>query len=153
MGKITLSHRYTVLGKRFREACIEAGWLCFRSGAVSVRLHLLQLTRLERTYQMRDGLLAVAFVGFFVGLASLLLRSLGWLNLPQLLRLSPVALEYGALVLAIAALAGYLFFPIRVLYLYDGSATPLLVIGSRKALEAMEEKLWSTLQTLRGPQP
>ncbi|WP_027881512.1 hypothetical protein [Meiothermus rufus] len=153
MGKITLPHRYTVLGKRFREAFIEAGWLCFRSGTVSVRLHLLKLARLERTYQMRDGLLAVAFVGFFVGLVSLLLRSLGWLNLPQLLRLSPAALEYGALALALVALAVYLFFPIRVLYLYDGSASPLAVVGSQKGLEAMEENLWNSLQTLRGPQP
>ncbi|WP_027878212.1 hypothetical protein [Meiothermus cerbereus] len=147
MQKITLPHRYSTSSSRFREASIESGWLCFKNGAVSIRIHLPLVTRLELSYQMRDWLLAVAFVGFFVGLASFGLRSLGWLNIPQLLRLNASALEYGALALAVIAFVSYLLFPIRVLYLYDGNAAPLLVMGSKKAIEDMENTLWVFLET------
>jgi hypothetical protein len=147
MQKITLPHRYSTSSSRFREASIESGWLCFKNGAVSIRIHLPLVTRLELSYQMRDWLLAVAFVGFFVGLASFGLRSLGWLNIPQLLRLNASALEYGALALAVIAFVSYLLFPIRVLFLYDGNAAPLLVMGSKKAIEDMENTLWAFLET------
>ncbi|GIW28646.1 MAG: hypothetical protein KatS3mg070_2009 [Meiothermus sp.] len=146
MQKITLPHRYSASGSRFREATIETGWLCFKNSAVSIRINLPSLTRLERSYQMRDWLLAVAFVGLFVGLASLGLRSLGWLNIPQLLKTNPALLEYGTLALAVVALLGYLLFPIRVLYLYDGNSAPLLVMGSKKAVEDMETTLWAFLE-------
>jgi len=152
MKKITLPHRYSASGARFREASIEAGWLCFKNAAVSIRICLPWVTRLERSYQMRDWLMAVAFVGLFVGLTSLGLRWLGWLNLPQLLRTNPALLEYGALALALVALALYFLFPIRVLYLYHGSATPLLVAGSKKAIEEMESTLWPLLETLHKMQ-
>ncbi|MCS7068003.1 MAG: hypothetical protein N2Z75_05230 [Meiothermus sp.] len=148
MQKITLSHRYLVSGSRFREASIETGWLCFQNGAVTVRLHLPLVTRLELSYQMRDWLMALAFVGFFVGLASLGLRWLGWLNLPQLLKVNPALLEYGAFALALIAFASYLLFPIRVLYLHDGNAAPLLVVGSKKAIEDLEYALWAFLEAL-----
>jgi hypothetical protein len=151
--KTALSHRYSASGSRFREATIEAGWLCFKNGAVSIRIHLPLVTRLELSYQMRDWLLAVAFVGFFVGLASLGLRSLGWLDIPQLLRISAPALEYGALALAVIALVSYLLFPIRVLFLYDGNATPLLVVGNKKAIEEMEYAIWAFLEALHKKQP
>jgi len=153
MQKITLPHRYSTSSSRFREASIESGWLCFKNGAVSIRIHLPLVTRLELSYQMRDWLLAVAFVGFFVGLASFGLRSLGWLNIPQLLRLNASALEYGALALAVLAFVSYLLFPIRVLYLYDGNAAPLLVMGSKKAIEDMENTLWAFLEALHKKQP
>ncbi|MDT7919542.1 MAG: hypothetical protein RQ868_03000 [Meiothermus sp.] len=153
MQKITLPHRYSTSSSRFREASIESGWLCFKNGAVSIRIHLPLVTRLELSYQMRDWLLAVAFVGFFVGLASFGLRSLGWLNIPQLLRLNASALEYGALALAVIAFVSYLLFPIRVLYLYDGNAVPLLVMGSKKAIEDMENTLWAFLEALHKKQP
>ncbi|WP_337869439.1 hypothetical protein [Meiothermus sp.] len=153
MQKITLPHRYSASGSRFREATIETGWLCFRNGAVSVRINLPLLTRLELSYQMRDWLLAVAFVGLFVGLASLGLRSLGWLNIPQLLKIAPALLEYGALALAAIAFLSYLLFPIRVLYLYDGNPVPLLVMGSKKAIEDMESTLWAFLEALHRKQP
>jgi hypothetical protein len=153
MQKITLPHRYSTSSSRFREASIESGWLCFKNGAVSIRIHLPLVTRLELSYQMRDWLLAVAFVGFFVGLASFGLRSLGWLNIPQLLRLNASALEYGALALAVIAFVSYLLFPIRVLYLYDGNAAPLLVMGSKKAIEDMENTLWAFLEALHKKQP
>ncbi len=146
MQKITLPHRYSASGSRFREATIETGWLCFKNSAVSIRINLPSLTRLERSYQMRDWLLAVAFVGLFVGLASLGLRSLGWLNIPQLLKTNPALLEYGTLALAVVALLGYLLFPIRVLCLYDGNSAPLLVMGSKKAVEDMETTLWAFLE-------
>ncbi|MCX7783453.1 MAG: hypothetical protein N2318_07370 [Meiothermus sp.] len=148
MQKITLPHRYLASGSRFREASIETGWLCFQNGAVTVRIYLPLVTRLELSYQMRDWLLALAFVGFFVGLASLGLRWLGWLNLPQLLKVNPALLEYGAFALALIAFISYLLFPIRVLYLYDGNATPLLVVGSKKAIEDMEYALWAFLEAL-----
>lgn len=147
MQKITLPHRFSASGSRFREACIETGWLCFKNGSVSVRIHLPRVTRLERSYQMRDWLLAVAFVGLFVGLVSLGLRSLGWLNIPQLLRISPMLLEYGALALSAMAFVSYWLFPIRVLYLYDGNATPLFIVGSKKAIEDLENTLWGFLET------
>lgn len=153
MQKITLPHRYSASGSRFREATIETGWLCFKNSTVSVRIHLPLVTRLERTYQMREGLLAMAFVGLFVGLASLGLRSLGWLNIPQLLRFNPSVFEYGLLALAAIAFFSYLLFPIRVLYLYDGSASPLLVVGSKKAIEEMEQTLWGFLEALHKKQP
>lgn len=153
MQKITLPHRYSASGSRFREATIETGWLCFKNGAVSVRIHLPLVTRLERAYQMRDWLLAVAFVGLFVGLASLGLRSLGWLNIPQLLRFNASVFEYGLLALAAMAFFSYLLFPIRVLYLYDGNASPLLVVGSKKAIEEMEQTLWGFLEPLHKKQP
>lgn len=153
MQKITLPHRYSASGSRFREATIETGWLCFKNGAVSVRIHLPLVTRLERVYQMRDWLLAVAFVGLFVGLASLGLRSLGWLNIPQLLRFNASVFEYGLLALAAIAFFSYLLFPIRVLYLYDGNASPLLVVGSKKAIEEMEQTLWGFLEPLHKKQP
>jgi hypothetical protein len=153
MQKITLPHRYSTSSSRFREASIESGWLCFKNGAVSIRIHLPLVTRLELSYQMRDWLLAVAFVGFFVGLASFGLRSLGWLNIPQLLRLNASALEYGALALAVIAFVSYLLFPIRVLFLYDGNAAPLLVMGSKKAIEDMENTLWAFLEALHKKQP
>lgn len=153
MQKITLPHRYSASGSRFREATIETGWLCFRNGAVSVRINLPLLTRLELSYQMRDWLLAVAFVGLFVGLVSLGLRSLGWLNIPQLLKISPMLLEYGALALAALAFVSYWLFPIRVLYLYDGNATPLLVVGSKKAIGDLENTLWAFLEALHRKQP
>jgi hypothetical protein len=153
MQKITLPHRYSASGSRFREASIETGWLCFHNGAVSIRIHLPLVTRLELSYQMRDWLLAVAFVGLFVGLASLGLRSLGWLNIPQLLKIAPALLEYGALALAAIAFVSYLLFPIRVLYLYDGNPTPLLVMGSKKAIEDMESTLWAFLEALYKKQP
>lgn len=153
MQKITLPHRYSASGSRFREATIETGWLCFKNGAVSVRIHLPLVTRLERAYQMRDWLLAVAFVGLFVGLASLGLRSLGWLNIPQLLRFNASVFEYGLLALAAIAFFSYLLFPIRVLYLYDGNASPLLVVGSKKAIEEMEQTLWGFLEALHKKQP
>jgi len=153
MQKITLPHRYSTSSSRFREASIESGWLCFKNGAVSIRIHLPLVTRLELSYQMRDWLLALAFVGFFVGLASFGLRSLGWLNIPQLLRLNASALEYGALALAVIAFVSYLLFPIRVLYLYDGNAAPLLVMGSKKAIEDMENTLWAFLEALHKKQP
>ncbi len=153
MQKITLPHRYSASGSRFREASIETGWLCFHNGAVSIRIHLPLITRLELSYQMRDWLLAVAFAGFFVGLASLGLRSLGWLDIPQLLRLNASAFEYGALALAVIAFVSYLLFPIRVLYLYDGNATPLLVVGNKKAIEDMEYSIWAFLEALHKKQP
>ncbi len=147
MQKITLPHRYSASGSRFREATIESGWLCFKNGTVSVRVNLPLVTRLERSYQMRDWLLAVAFVGLFVGLVSLGLRSLGWLNIPQLLRISPALLEYGALALAAVAFVSYWLFPIRVLYLYDGNAAPVSVVGSKKAIADLENTLWGLLET------
>lgn len=153
MQKITLPHRYSVSGSRFRTASIETGWLCFNNAAVSIRTHLPLVTRLELSYQMRDWLLAVAFVGFFVGLASLGLRWLGWLDIPQLLRISPPALEFGALALVVLALVSYLLFPIRVLYLYDGSATPLMVVGNKKAIKEMEYVIWALLEALHKKQP
>ncbi len=153
MQKITLPHRYSTSGSRFREASIETGWLCFQNGAVSIRIHLPLVTRLELSYQMRDWLLAVTFVGLFVGLASLGLRSLGWLNIPQLLKMNPSLLEYGALALAAIAFLSYLLFPIRVLYLYDGNPAPLLVIGGKKAIEDMESTLWAFLEALHKKQP
>ncbi|MGK0617437.1 hypothetical protein [Meiothermus cerbereus] len=146
MQKITLPHRYSASGSRFREASIETGWLCFKNGTVSIRIHLPLVTRLELSYQMRDWLMAVAFVGLFVGLSSLGLRWLGWLNIPQLLKINPALLEYGALALALVAFVSYLLFPIRVLYLYDGNAAPLLVLGSKKAIEDMENTLWAFLE-------
>lgn len=153
MQKITLPHRYLVSSSRFREASIETGWLCFSNGAVTVRIHLPLVTRLELSYQMRDWLLAFTFLGLFVGLASLGLRWLGWLNLPQLLKVNPAALEYGAFALALIALISYLLFPIRVLYLYDGNAAPLLVVGSKKAIEDMESTIWAFLEALHKKQP
>jgi hypothetical protein len=153
MQKITLSHRYSASGSRFCEAFIETGWLCFKNGAVTVRIHLPLVTRLELSYQMRDWLLASTFVGLFVGLASLGLRWLGWLNIPQLLKINPALLEYGALALGVLALVFYLLFPIRVLYLYDGNAAPLLVMGSKKAIEDMESTIWAFLEALHQKQP
>lgn len=146
MQKITLPHRYSASGSRFRDASIETGWLCFKNDAVSIRIHLPLVTRLELSYQMRDWLMAVAFVGLFVGLSSLGLRWLGWLNIPQLLKINPALLEYGALALALVAFVSYLLFPIRVLYLYDGNAAPLLVMGGKKAIEEMENTLWAFLE-------
>jgi hypothetical protein len=153
MQKITLPHRYSASGSRFRDASIETGWLCFKNGAVSIRIHLPLVTRLELSYQMRDWLMAVAFVGLFVGLTSLGLRWLGWLNIPQLLRINASLFEYGALALAVIAFVSYLLFPIRVLYLYDGNAAPLLVMGSKKAIEDMENTLWAFLEALHKKQP
>lgn len=153
MQKIILSYRYSISGLRFRDASIETGWLCFKNGAVSIRIHLPLVTRLELSYQMRDWLLAVAFVGLFVGLASLGLRSLGWLNIPQLLKINPALLEYGALTLALLAFVSYLLFPMRLLYLYDGNAAPLQVMGSQKAVEDMESTLWAFLEALHKKQP
>ncbi len=153
MQKITLPHRYLASGSRFLEASIETGWLCFQNGAVTVRVYLPLVTRLELSYQMRDWLMALAFVGFFVGLASLGLRWLGWLNLPQLLKINPALLEYGAFALALIAFISYLLFPIRVLYLYDGNAAPLLVTGGKKAIEDMEYAIWAFLEALHKKQP
>lgn len=153
MQKITLPHRYLVGGSRFREASIETGWLCFNNGAVTVRIRLPLVTRLELSYQMRDWLLAFAFVGFFVGLVSWGLRWLGWLNIPQLLKINPAVLEYGAFALALLAFVAYLVFPIRVLYLYDGNAAPLLVVGRKKAIEDMENAVWAFLEALHKKQP
>jgi len=153
MQKITLANRYSTGGTRFRQATIETGWLCFQNGGVSVRIYLPLVTRLELTFQMRDWLLAVTVVGLFVGLASLGLRSLGWLDIPQLLRVSAPALEYGALALAVIALVSYILFPIRVLYLYDGNAAPLQVVGNRKAIEDMEHSIWAFLEALHKKQP
>lgn len=153
MQKTTLPHRYSAGGSRFREASIEAGWLCFQNGAVTVRIYLPLVTRLELSYQMRDWLLAFTFVGFFVGLASLGLRWLGWLNIPQLLKISPQALEYGAIALALIAFVSYFLFPIRILFLYDGNASPLAVTGSKKAIEDMESTVWAFLEALHKKQP
>ncbi|GIW34858.1 hypothetical protein [Meiothermus sp.] len=153
MQKITLPHRYSAGGSRFREASIETGWLCFQSGTVTIRIYLPLVTRLELSYQMRDWLLAFAFVGFFVGLASLGLRWLGWLNIPQLLKISPQALEYGAFALALIAFVSYFLFPIRILLLHDGNASPLLVTGSKKAIEDMESTVWAFLEALHKKQP
>lgn len=153
MQKTTLPHRYSAGGSRFREASIEAGRLCFQNGAVTVRIYLPLVTRLELSYQMRDWLLAFAFVGFFVGLASLGLRWLGWLNIPQLLKISPQVLEYGAFALALIAFVSYFLFPIRILFLYDGNASPLEVTGSKKAIEDMESTVWAFLEALHKKQP
>lgn len=153
MQKTTLPHRYSAGGSRFREASIEAGWLCFQNGAVTVRIYLPLVTRLELSYQMRDWLLAFAFVGFFVGLASLGLRWLGWLNIPQLLKISPQVLEYGAFALALIAFVSYFLFPIRILFLYDGNASSLAVTGSKKAIEDMESTVWAFLEALHKKQP
>ncbi|MCS7058410.1 MAG: hypothetical protein NZ849_11205 [Meiothermus sp.] len=149
MQKLTLSHRYTASNHRFREAVLDSGWLSFQGKSVSIRLYLPLLTRYEQGYQMRDWLLGLSVVSFFVGLASLLLRTLGWLNLPALLRLDPSLLEYGALGLGALALLAYLLFPIRVLYLYDGNASPLLVAGSRKGIEELAQAIWQYLEALR----
>jgi len=153
MQKITLPYRYSASSSRFRGASIETGWLCFRNGVVTIRLYLPLVTRLERSYQMRDWLLAVTFVGLFVGLSSLGLRSLGWLDIPRFLNINPVLLEYGTLALAAIAFLSYLLFPIRVLYLYDGNPAPLLVTGSKKAIEEMENTLWAFLEALHKKQP
>lgn len=149
MQKLTLSHRYTAGNHRFREAILELGWLSFQSKSASIRLYLPFLSRYEQGYQMRDWLLGLSVVGFFVGLASLLLRTLGWLNLPALLRLNPSLLEYGTLALGVLALLAYLLFPIRVLYLYDGNASPLLVAGSKKGIEELAQAIWRHLEALR----
>ncbi len=153
MQKITLPHRYSTSGARFRQATIETGWLCFGNGGVTVRIYLPLVTRLELTFQMRDWLLALTVVGLFVGLTSLGLRSLGWMDIPQLLRLNASAFEYGALALAVIAFLSYLLFPIRVLYLYDGNATPLQVVGNKKAIEDMEYSIWAFLEALHKKQP
>jgi hypothetical protein len=151
--KTALSHRYSASGSRFREATIEAGWLCFNNGAVSIRIRLPLLTRLELAYQMRDWLLGLALVGFFVGMASMGLRWLGWLDIPHLLRINPQAFEFGALALAVIACISYFLFPIRVLYLHDGGATPVVVVGNKKAIEEMEYVIWAFLEALHKKQP
>lgn len=149
MSKITLTHRYTAANARFKAAAIEAGWLSFQNRAVTIRLYLPRLTRLEQSFLMREWLLALGLIGLFVGFASLLLRSLGWLDLPALLRLSSGLLEYGALLFGGLTLLAYFLFPIRVLYLYDGHSSPLLVAGSRRAIEELGQTLWRHLEALR----
>jgi len=147
MQAIVRPHHYSTSGSHFRQASLDKGWLSFNNGAICIRCHLPMVARLELSYQQRDWLLAVALVSFFVGLASLGLRWLGWLDISPLVRVSASALEFGAQALAIIALGGYLLFPMRVLYLYGGSATPLMVTGSKKAIEEMEYSIWAFLQT------